>query len=51
MPHNNTGDDLQFPMHLFLKTEGECVDELPHDIDGFRLYKIKCSQQEWGGEK
>ena len=47
MPHNNTGDDLQFPMHLFLKTEGECVDELPHDIDGFKLYKIKCSQQEW----
>ena len=47
MPHNNTGDDLQFPMHLFLKTEGECVDELPHDIDGLKLYKIKCSQQEW----
>ena len=47
MPHNNTGDELQFPMHLFLKTEGECVDELPHDIDGFKLYKIKCSQQEW----
>ena len=47
MPHNNTGDELQFPMDLFLKTEGECVDELPHDIDGFKLYKIKCSQQEW----
>ena len=46
-PHNNTGDELQFPMHLFCKTEGECVDELPHDIDGFKLYKIKCSQQEW----
>ena len=45
-PHNNTGDELQFPMHLFLKTEGECVDQLPHDIDGFKLYKIKCSQQE-----
>ena len=47
MPHNNSGDNLQFPMHLFHKTEGECVDELPHDIDGFKLYKIKCSQQEW----
>ena len=45
--HNSTGDELQFPMHLFLKTEGECVDELPHDIDGFKLYKIKCSQHEW----
>ena len=47
MPHNNTGDKLQFPMHLFLKTEGECVDEMHHDIDGFKLHKIKCSQQEW----
>ena len=45
---NNTSDnELQFPMHLFLKTEAECVDELPHDIDGFKLYKIKCSPQEW----
>ena len=34
---NNTSDnELQFPMHLFLKTEAECVDELPHDIDGFK---------------
>ena len=46
-PHNNTSDELQFPMHLFLKTEAECVDELPHDIDGFKLYKMKCSQHEW----
>ena len=46
-PHNNTSDELQFPMHLFVKSEAECVDELPHDIDGFKLYKIKCLQQEW----
>ena len=45
---NNTSDnELQFPMHLFLKTEAEWVDELPHDINGFKLYKIKCSPQEW----
>ena len=45
---NNTSDnELQFPVHLFLKTEAECVDELPHDINGFKLYKIKCSPQEW----
>ena len=45
---NNTSDnELQFPMHLFINTEAECVDELPHDIDGFKLYKIKCSPQEW----
>ena len=46
-PHNNTGDKLQFPIHLFVRSEAECVDQLPHDIDGFKLYKIKCSQQEW----
>ena len=45
---NNTSDnELQFPMHVFLKTEAEWVDELPHDINGFKLYKIKCSPQEW----
>ena len=46
-PHHNISDELQFPMHLFINTEAECVDELPHDIDGFKLYKIKCSPQEW----
>ena len=46
-PHSNTSDELQFPMHLFINTEAECVDELPHDIDGFKLYQIKCSPQEW----
>ena len=45
-PHNNTSDELQFPMHLFIKSEAECVDELPCDIDGYKLYKIKCSEQE-----
>ena len=45
-PHSNTSDELQFPMHLFINTEAECVDELPHDIDGFKLYQIKCSPQE-----
>ena len=45
---NNTSDnELQFPMHLFLMMEAECVDELPHDINGFKLYKIKCSPQVW----
>ena len=34
-------------MHLFLKTDCALVDELPHDINGFKLYKIKCSPQEW----
>ena len=25
--HNSTSDELQFPMHLFINTEAECVDE------------------------
>ena len=29
-------------LHLFVKTAAEWVDELPHDIDGFKLYKTKC---------
>ena len=45
---NNTSDnELQFPMHLFLKMEAEWEEELPYDINGFKLYKIKCSPQEW----
>ena len=45
---NNTGNnELQFPTHLFVKTAAEWVDELPHDINGFKLYKIKCLPQEW----
>ena len=47
LPHSNTSDELQFPMHIFINTEAECVDELPHDIDGFKLSQIKCSPQEW----
>ena len=47
LQNNISDNELQFPMHLFLKTEAEWVDELPHDINGFKLYKIKCSPQEW----
>ena len=46
-PHSDISDELQFPMYLFINTEAECVDELPHDIDGLKLYQIKCSPQEW----
>ena len=34
-------------MHLFVKTAAEWVDDLPHDIDGSKLHKIKCSPKEW----
>ena len=47
LQNNTSGNVLQFPMHLFLKMEAKWVDELPRDINGFKLYKIKCSPQEW----
>ena len=46
-PHDNRSDELQFPMHLFVKSEAKCVDQLPHDVGGFKLYKMKCSQHRW----
>ena len=45
LQNNISDNELQFPMHLFL--EVEWVNELPHHINGFKLYKIKCSPQEW----
>ena len=47
LQNNTSNNELQFPTHLFVKTTAEWVDELPHDIDGLKLYKIKCSPQEW----
>ena len=47
LQNNTSNNKLQFPTHLFVKTAAEWVDDLPHDIDGFKLYKIKCSPQEW----
>ena len=47
LQNNTSNNELQFPTHLFVNTEAEWVDDLPHDIDGFKLDKIKCSPQEW----
>ena len=46
LQNNTSNNELQIPMHLFVKTAAEWMDELPHDIDGLKLYKIKCSPQE-----
>ena len=43
LQNNTSNNELQFPIHLFIKMEAEWVDELPHHINGFKLYKIKCS--------
>ena len=47
LQNNTSNTELQFPMHVFVNTVAEWVDELPHYIDGFKLYKIKCSPWEW----
>ena len=38
-------------MHLFVKSEAECVDELPHDIDGFKTVQNEMFTTGMGGEK
>ena len=47
LQYNTSNNELQFLTHLFVDTAAEWVDNLPHDIDGLKLYKIKCSPQEW----
>ena len=47
LQNNTSNNELQFPTHLFVKKAAELVDDLPHNIDGFKLDKIKCSPQEW----
>ena len=45
--YSTSNNELQFPTHLFPNIAAEWVDDLPLDIDGFKLYKIKCSPGEW----
>ena len=45
--YNTSNNELQFPTHLFVNIAAEWVDDLPHNIDGLKLYKIKCSPREW----
>ena len=40
LQNNTISNELQFPTHLFVNTTAEWVDDLPHDIDGFKLHKI-----------
>ena len=45
--YNTSNNWLQFPTHIFVNIAAEWVDDLPHSVDGLKLYKIKCSQREW----
>ena len=51
LQNNTSNNELQFPIHLFVKTAAEWVDELPCDIDGLKLYKIKMFITRMGSEK
>ena len=45
-PYNNNNNKLQFPTHLFMNIAPELVDNLPQDIDGMKIYKLKCLPRE-----
>ena len=45
--YNTSDNELQFPTHLFVNTAAEWVDDLPHEIDGLKLYKMNSFPQEW----
>ena len=47
LQNNTSNNELQFPTHLFVNTPAEWMDDLPHDIDRFKLYKIKHFPKEW----
>ena len=52
MQHNvycsyNNNNNEQFPTQLFINIAPEWVDDLPQDIDGIKIYKMKCLQREW----
>ena len=38
LQNKTSNNELQFPMHLFVKTAAEWVDDPPHDTDGSKLY-------------
>ena len=47
LAYNNYNNDLQFPTHLFMNIAPESVEDLSQDIDGMKIYKIKCLPREW----
>ena len=45
-PYNNKNNELQFPTYLFMNKAPEQVKDLPQDIDGMKIYKMKCMPRE-----
>ena len=46
-PYNNNNNDLQFPTLFFMNTVPGWVDNLPEDIDGKKIFKMKHLLREW----
>ena len=46
VPHNNINNELQSPTNLFMNIAPEWKD-LPQDIYGMKIYKMKCLPREW----
>ena len=40
--YNTSNNELQLPTHFFVNIATEWVEYLPQDIDGLKIYKIKC---------
>ena len=47
LENDASNNELQFPTQLFVNMATEWVDDMPYDINGFKLYKLKCSSHEW----
>ena len=45
LQNNTSKNELQFYTCLFINTAAEYMDDMQHDIAGFKLYKIKCSSK------
>ena len=47
LQNNTSNNELQFPIPLFVNIAAEWLDDLPQDINRFKLHKLKCSPHEW----
>ena len=41
VPYNNNNNELQLPTNIFVNIAPEWVEDLPQDIYGMKIYKIK----------
>ena len=46
LANNNNNNELQFPTNVSMNIVPEWVEDLPQNIDGMKIYKIKCLPRE-----